>query len=131
MWASVYQTRERGVKLPRPRDRVHGEVTLEPDGKGDERWLLARCVSNGQDVLRPMIRAQVRRVTGYGMVIKGTEVTPRTGGSKSNVRADPQVWWVYVWTQTGMQRFDHSDDPLEHLAEERESYGGVGRSAGP
>lgn len=118
MKAAVYVTRARGVKLPRPNQHVHGNFLLGKDGRGDQEWLTARLTDGKQELLRPLIKAQVRRVTDSGMVVKGIEVVPRTGSSKSNSEVYVQVWWVFVLTHSAVDRYD-GDDPLEYIADSR------------
>lgn len=118
MIASVYCTRELGLRLPRPAEPVHGSLLLGKDGRGDMTWLRARLVDQGKDILRPLIRAQVTRVTEHGMVVEGLETITRTGSSKSNAETFPQVWWVFVLTGEGLAAFD-GDDPLSVMAERR------------
>lgn len=115
MMASVYRTWEYDVKLPRPRERVHGNLLLVKDGRGDQRWLTARLVGDDGEKLLPLVKAEVRRITDHGMVISGTEMIARTRGAKSNVRACRQVWWVFLWSAEGVDRYQ-GDDPLEAMA---------------
>jgi hypothetical protein len=98
MMASVYCTMEGGVKLPRPKDKVPGNLLLKRAAQGDATWLSARLVENGVDVLRPLIKAEVREISEHGIVIHGQEIITRTASSKSGSRVYPQVWWVFVWT---------------------------------
>lgn len=104
------------MKLPRPNQQVHGNFLLEKSGRGDQQWLAARLVEGTQDMLRPLIKAEVRRVTNNGMVVKGSEVIARTGSSKSNAEVFAQVWWVFVLTQGALAEYD-GDDPLEFIAD--------------
>ena len=123
MIASVYCTRARGAKLPRPTEPVQGNFLLVKGGRGDVQWLDARLVDNNVDRLRPLIKAQVTRVSDHGMVVEGVEVVTRTKGSKSNAETFRQVWWVFVLTQQAVDTFD-GEDPLEAIAEQKHAAAG-------
>ncbi|MGE0350937.1 hypothetical protein [Hydrogenophaga sp.] len=118
------------MKLPRPDSPVVGNVLLAKDSRGDEKWLTARLVNGTQDVLRPLIKARVSRVSDHGLVIEGTEVIARTGSSKSNTQTFVQVWWVFVITEQGINRYD-GHDPLEAIADARAFGASSAASQGP
>jgi hypothetical protein len=99
MRAAVYRLRERGVKLPRPKEPREGELMLGLCERGDTRYLKAQLVDAQQDLLAPLMNAQVTRITRNGLVIKGVEVASRVPGSiKAKVSSYPQTWWVLVHT---------------------------------
>jgi hypothetical protein len=106
---------EGGVKLPRPKEKIHGNLLLVKGGRGDQKWLTAKLTDGKLDRLPELIKARVSVISDHGMVIHGTEVLVR-GGSKSNVRECPQCWWVFVWTQQAIDFYD-GDDPLENIVE--------------
>lgn len=128
MRSSVYVLKESGVLLPRPRDKVFGNLLLQRDGRGDGRWLGARLTDNNVDLLRPLIHAQVLRISNHGIVIRGTELVTRTNSSKSSSVERSQIWWAFVVTEQAVTQFD-GDDPLENLADMAACRNGV-RSSG-
>lgn len=80
MYAAVYRLRERGVRLPKPKDPVSGGLRLSTHqvGTNDPHALLAELVGDGGGIaLPPLHSAMVRRVTKGGMVIRGTEIHSR------------------------------------------------------
>ncbi len=111
MYAAVYRLRERGVRLPKPKDPVSGELRLRPHqvGTNDPQALLAELLGDGGAMaLAPLHGATVRRVTKGGMVICGTEIVSR-GGSKGRVEKFRQTWWCLVLTEAVVQEvFDSS-----------------------
>ena len=105
MHAAVYRLRERGIRLPKPKDPVSGELRLHPHhvGTDDSQALLAELVrDDGAIALPPLHGAAVRRVTMGGMVIRGIEIVSR-GGSKSRVEKFRQTWWCLVLTEAVVQ----------------------------
>ena len=111
MYAAVYRLRERGVRLPKPKDPVAGELRLSTHqvGTNDPQALLAELVGDsGGIALPPLHGAMVRRVTKGGMVIRGTEIASR-GGPKGRVEKFRQTWWCLVLTEAVVQEvFDLS-----------------------
>ena len=71
MYAAVYRLREHGVKLPKPKDAVVGELRLRPHqvGTNDPQALLAELMLVGGVALPPLHVAVVRHITQGGMVI--------------------------------------------------------------
>jgi hypothetical protein len=105
MYAAVYRLREKGVKLPKPKDPVSGELRLRPHrvGTNDPQALLAELVLDGGGIgLPPLHGAAVRRVTQGGMVIRGTEILSRAG-AKARVQSYRQTWWCLVLTEAVVQ----------------------------
>jgi hypothetical protein len=105
MHAAVYRLRERGVRLPKPKDPVSGELRIQPHqvGTNDPLALLAELVGDGaRVVLPPLHGAIVRRVTKGGMVIRGVEIVSR-GGPKGRVEKFRQTWWCLVLTECVVQ----------------------------
>lgn len=94
-----------GIRLPKPKDPVSGELRLHPHqvGTNDPQALLAELVKeDGGIALPPLHRAAVRNITKGGMVIRGTEILSR-GGSKGRVQSYRQTWWCLVLTEAVMQ----------------------------
>lgn len=105
MYAAVYRLRERGVRLPKPKDPVSGQLCLRPHqvGTDDPQALLAELLGDGSRiVLPPLHGALVRRVTAGGMVIRGIEILSR-GGPKGRVEKFRQTWWCLVLTESVVQ----------------------------
>ena len=105
MHAAVYRLRERGVRLPRPKRPVAGELRLTPHqvGSNDPQALMAELVlDDGGTALPALHKAVVRRVTKGGMVIRGTELVSR-GGPKGRVQWFTQTWWCLVLTEQVVQ----------------------------
>jgi len=105
MHAAVYRLRERGIRLPRPKEPVAGELRLHPHqvGTNDPQALLAELLLDGGGVaLPPLHGAVVRNITQGGMVIRGTEILSRSG-SKARVQSFRQTWWCLVLTEQVMQ----------------------------
>ena len=111
MYAAVYRLHERGVRLPKPKDPVSGELRLHPHqaGTNDPQALLAELVRDDGGIALPALHgATVRRVTKGGMVIRGAEIVSR-GGAKSRVEKFRQTWWCLVLTEAVVQEvFDLS-----------------------
>lgn len=115
----VYCTRMRGARLPRPTQPVRGNVLVSEESKGDQVWLRATTVDErGGELLRPLIKARIRKVTAHGMIISGTEVVTRTGSSKSGSEVFPQVWWVFVLTHSAIEIYE-GEDPLDAISERK------------
>ena len=116
MHAAVYRLRERGVRLPRLKEPVSGELRLTPHqvGTNDPQALMAELVLEDGGIALPALhKAVVRRVTRGGMVIRGTELVSR-GGSKGRVQWFAQTWWCLVLTEQVMQEvFDLN--PIRNL----------------
>jgi len=105
MHAAVYRLREHGIRLPRAKEPVAGELRLHPHqvGTNDPQALLAELMlENGGVALPPLHGAVVRNITKGGMVILGTEILSR-GGSKSRVQSYRQTWWCLVLTEQVVQ----------------------------
>ena len=105
MYTAVYRLREHGVKLPKPKDAVVGELRLRPHqvGTNDPQALLAELLlDDGGMALPPLHGAVVRTISKGGMVIRGTEILSR-GGSKSRVQSWRQTWWCLVTTEEVLQ----------------------------
>jgi len=105
MHAAVYRLRERGIRLPRPKEPVAGELRLRPHqvGTNDPQALLAELLLDGGGLaLPPLHGALVRTISKGGMVIRGTEILSR-GGSKSRVQSWRQTWWCMVTTEEVLQ----------------------------
>lgn len=105
MQAAIYRLRERGVRLPRPKEPVLGQLSLRPHkvGTNDPEALMAElALEDGGIALPALHKAVVRRVTNGGMVIRGTEIVSR-GGSKGRVQVFAQTWWCLVLTEQVMQ----------------------------
>lgn len=84
--------------------------------RGDRRFLKAQLVENGSDLLPPLLKAQVTRITRNGVVLKGVEIASRVPGSiKANVSTHPQTWWALVHTSELLEMFDGLD-PLDEIA---------------
>ena len=105
MYAAVYRLRERGIRLPKPKDAVSGELRLRPHrvGTNDPQALLAELLLDSVALaLPPLHKAIVRRVTAGGIVIRGQEIHSR-GGSKGRVQSYLQTWWCLVLTEAVAQ----------------------------
>lgn len=87
MQASVYRLRDRGIKLPRPSSPQSGDVQLAKIDRGDLRYLPARLLDGDLDVLPPLHKAVITRVSSNGMVIHGG----RDGFEKAKQHQDPRV----------------------------------------
>ena len=78
--------------------------------RGDRRFLKAQLIDNGQDLLPPLMKAQVTKITRYGLVLKGVEMTSRVPGSiKANVSPHAQTWWALVHTPDLTELYDDLD----------------------
>ena len=88
MHAAVYRLREHGLRLPRPKEAVAGELRLRPHGVGtdDPHALLAELVlEDGSVALPPLHNAVVCNITKGGIVIRGASALSR-GGCTVNIR---------------------------------------------
>lgn len=61
--AAVYRLRKRGGKLPRPKEPREVELMLGLCERGDTRYLKAQLVDAHQDLLAPLMHAQVTLIT--------------------------------------------------------------------
>jgi len=105
MHAAVYRLRERGIRLPRPKEPVAGELRLRPHqvGTDDPNSLLAELArEDGGTALPPLHGAVVRHITNGGMVIRGTGIVSRCG-AKGRVQSFRQTWWCLVLTDRVVQ----------------------------
>jgi hypothetical protein len=117
MHASVYRLRDHGVRLPRPKDPVQGELALAMDSRGDRSWLKAQLLDGQRDLLPPLLNACVTRITRNGMVIQGIELSSRVPtSSKARVSQHRQTWWIAVVTEDLLANYEDLD-PLNELAE--------------
>lgn len=100
MHATVYRFRERGLKLPRPRQGVSGNLQLVPLDANNGRAFRAKLVAEtGATLLLPELHdAQVHRITEHGIKITGSEVIARRSNNKSSADHYRQVWWCLVHT---------------------------------
>lgn len=118
MWASVYRLRERGIRLPRPHEPVQGNLLMVEETAAEVPELTARLADNGRELLPPLRRAKVTRISRNGLVITGTEVTSWVPGSiKAKRTSHRQTWWVAVWTEDLAQAYE-SADPLEVISDD-------------
>lgn len=128
MRASVYRVRASGARLPRPSAPVDGELRMDVEQRGDDKFLVARLLSGARlEVLPALLKAQVLKVSAHGMVIQGVEAHSR-GQQKSRVRFAPQTWWVFIVTEHAAARFE-SLDPMDTLDDEVNSISKI-RAAG-
>lgn len=97
---------------------MRGNVLLKNERQGDKSWLTARVTDGTKELLRPLIKAQVIKVSDHGMVIDGIEVVARSTSQNTKVSRHRQVWWVFVWTAEAIDRYE-GEDPLESLADEQ------------
>lgn len=127
MRAAVYRLRERGVRLPRPKAAVHGELVLGVVDRGDRKVFKAQLQRDGRDILPPLVDVQVTRITRHGMVLKGREMESRVpGSSKARIETHSQTWWALIHTPEFLE--DHESlDPLED-ADDRAFVGVFGPS---
>lgn len=95
---------------------MRGNVLLTNERQGDNSWLTARVTDGTKELLRPLIKAQVLKVSDHGMVIDGIEVVARSTSQNTKVSRHRQVWWVFVWTDEAIDRYE-GEDPLESLAD--------------
>lgn len=117
MLASVYRTRDRGIKLPRPQSPVTGELLVAEESRGDEKMLIARLMGNGEVQMLPaLFRVRYGPLTRNGIVIHGVEPLTR-GQQKSKVQYLPQTWWAFIHTESGLYCYD-GNDPLDFMADD-------------
>lgn len=84
--------------------------------RGDRRILKAQLLENGQDLLPPLLQAQVTRITRNGLVLKGVELTSLVPKSiKARVESHRQTWWVLVQTIDFHEMYEDLD-PLDEIA---------------
>ena len=100
MYATVYRTRSKGVRLPTPSRPVAGRLRLDKRSDGDRVSLAAKLtVENGEGLLLPeLLNARVLRITTNGIVIAGQEIVPRRTTNKSSADYWLQTWWCLVHT---------------------------------
>jgi hypothetical protein len=120
MFATVYRTRGKGVRLPAPGRPIAGLLTLEARKDGtNAQHLAARLASDVDKLVIPeLLHARVRRISANGIVITGQEVVPRRGNNKSSADFFPQTWWCLVHTVSIAEAFDVLDiesDPFGSL----------------
>jgi hypothetical protein len=109
MEATVYRTRQRGVRLAVPTPGVHGHLQLAIWRTRDSmRQFAARLTpADGEaDLIPELLGARVQRITKNGIVISGLEVIARRSSSKSGADRYSQTWWCRVhtvarWEPTG------------------------------
>lgn len=111
MYATVYRTRSKGVRLPAPGRPEAGRLTLTTRKDGTNSQSLAARLTTDTDklVLPELLYARVRRISANGIVITGQEVVPRRGNNKSNADFWPQTWWCLVHTVAVAEAFDVLD----------------------
>jgi hypothetical protein len=124
MRAHVYRLYLRGVRLPRPSQAVEGELYLVPGDAGSNHpdALIAELRYRTADKTSPtripaLHWAKVRRISGNGLVITGTEIIARGHGSKAKADHWHQAWWVLVGAtdqdiEERMQEGDHTEPPI-------------------
>jgi hypothetical protein len=122
MQASVYRLRDRGIKLPRLSSPQSGDVQLAKIDRGDLRYLQARLLDGDRDVLPPLHKAVITRVSSNGMVIHGEEMASRKPSSiKTRVSSYRQTWWALVQCATPsgidmLEEIANGEDPSEYLS---------------
>jgi len=117
MQASVYRLRQHGVKLPRPQQAVPGNLLLTKGMGSDGRQTFKAQLlgdSSGALALPSLERATVRRISGSGIVITGTEIVPRRHGSKASSDIWPQTWWCLVPTVATAESWTGMFEEMEH-----------------
>lgn len=104
------------MRLPRPTEPVLGDMVLLEETHAEVPELTARVVASGHDLLPPLRRAKVTRISRNGLVIQGIEITSSVPGSiKANRSSHRQTWWAAVWTEDMLTAYDGTD-PLDSLA---------------
>jgi len=103
VYASVYRTRQRGLRLPRPLPAIHGGLVLERWEVGtDKPTLRARLVDEeargASSKLPDLYDAKVARITANGIMISGFEVVARRTNNKSAADRYKQTWWCLIHT---------------------------------
>lgn len=108
MYATVYRTRSKGVRLPVPTRPEAGLLTLEQRKDGTNgQSLAARLTTDGDRLVLPeLLHARVRRISANGIVITGQEVVPRRTNNRSSADFWPQTWWCLVHTVAVAEAFD-------------------------
>ena len=109
MKAAIYRLRSGGIRLPRPDEAKYGNLLLNKTDLGE--GLCARLQMDGKDMLPPLFKPQVTRITQHGMVLKGRELSSR-GRAKSAATYQDQTWWVLVQTEDFLE-FHEDGDPLD------------------
>ena len=93
---------------------------MDIEQRGDERFMVARVLGDARlELLPPLLRAEVLKVSAHGLVIRGIEAYSR-GQQKSRVRYAPQTWWAFIVTEFAAARYE-STDPLDTLEDEARS----------
>lgn len=129
MLATVYRTRDRGIKLPRPQSPVTGELLVAEETRADEKMLIARLMGSGDvQMLPPLFKVRYGPITRNGIVIHGMEALTR-GQQKSKVEHKLQTWWAFIHTESGLYRYD-GNDPLDYMADDA-ILNKSGRAVGP
>lgn len=101
MFATVYRTRDRGFRLPRPRQGVSGSLALQAVREAEDasvKATLTQDSSTTTSLLPDLFGARVIRISATGIAIAGYEVVARRAGSKSAVDRYEQCWWCLVHT---------------------------------
>jgi len=99
--ATVYRTRDKGVRLPRPQQGVSGHLVLLPWKDGSRTSLRAKLTderSQASSLLPDLHDALVERISANGIKISGTEVIARRTTNKSSADYFRQTWWCLVHT---------------------------------
>jgi hypothetical protein len=111
MFATVYRTRSKGVRLPTLGRPQAGQLTLEQRRDGSNtKQLVARLASDSDTLVIPeLLHAHVRRISANGIVISGEEIVLRRGNNKSSADFWPQTWWCLVHTVAVAEAFDVMD----------------------
>jgi hypothetical protein len=123
MQASVYRLRDRGIKLPRPSSPQSGDVQLAKIDRRDLRYLQARLLDGDLDVLPPLHKAVITRVSNNGMVIHGEEMASRKPSStKTRVSSYRQTWWALVQCEAPsgidlLEEIANGEDPSDYLSD--------------
>lgn len=116
MRTAIYRLRDRGIRLPRPTEPREGNLVLAMSERGNRKLLKAQLMDNGRDLLPPLLKAQVTKITQYGLVLKGVEMTSRVPGSiKANVSTHAQTWWALIHTSDFTEMYEDLD-PLDEIA---------------
>jgi len=115
--ANVYRLRQRGLNLPRPLQAVPGNLLLTKGMGSDGRETYKAQLlgdSSGALALPTLERATVRRISGNGIVITGTEIVPRRHGAKASSDVWPQTWWCLVPTVALAEQWTGMYHEMDH-----------------
>jgi hypothetical protein len=120
MYATVYCTRSKGVRLPTPSRPQAGQLVFDLRSEGTTKNLAARLLADGSDalVLPELLNARVIKITANGIVITGQEVIPRRTSTKSRVDFWRQTWWCLIHTVA-------ITESLDVLREDSDPFGSV------